>query len=58
LGKGFAENTFGLHKRLISKDYYLVGAVFWGNSGPGWVDKVAEAQLKQASLLLYRLKDE
>jgi len=45
-------------KDLISKDYYLVGAVFWGNSGPVWVDKVAEDQLKQASLLLYRLKDE
>lgn len=45
-------------KDLISKDYYLLGAVFWGNSGPVWVDKVAEDQLKQASLLLYRLKDE
>jgi len=44
--------------RLISKDYYLVGATFWRNRGPVWVDNLSKDQLEQASLLLYKLKDE
>lgn len=43
---------------LINNNYYLVGGVIWGNSGPTWVNNLSDEELKQASLLLYKLKDE
>lgn len=43
---------------IIDKDYYLVGAYVWGYRGGKWMIKPNEEELKKASLILYKLKND